>query len=237
MKLFFGLAKVKWAFVLFLVIPHIEVKKTCGCYCLFRFYECSRVAHSLIVLSLSTCPVVSSIFVVGSQHTRDSNKRVWTPAYLSSSSLKFSRRDNWSNIWLIWSRLLFSSSTLSLLLLGSHFHDNFKPFLCLIMIELNEGDSLLRACGAVRLPLSHPGFNPLSQELWQPFMQGHLNFPEKSGDLSGGIRTRLVPSPIWGCALWLVCLSPLPPHSCEWVCVWVWKDGESESEGMLGRDG
>ena len=105
MKLFFSLAKVKWASVLFLVIPHIEVKKTCGCYCLFRFYECSRVAHSLIVLSLSTCPVVSSIFVVGSQHTRDSNKRVWTPAYLSSSSLKFSRRDNGSNIRLIWSRL------------------------------------------------------------------------------------------------------------------------------------
>ena len=64
------------------------------------------------------------------------------------------------------------------------------------MIELNEDDSLLGACDAFRLPLSHPGFNPLSQELWQPFMQGHLNLPEKSGGLSGGIRTRLVPSPI-----------------------------------------
>ena len=102
------------------------------------------------------------------------------------------------------------------------------------MFELKEDDSLLRACDAFRLPLSHPGFNPLSQNLWQPFVQGHLNFPEKSGDLSGGIRTRLVPSPICGCALWLVCLSPLPPHSCEWACVWIWKDGESESEGMLG---
>ena len=73
---------------------------------------------------------------------------------------------------------------------------SLSRFLCLIMIELKEDGSLLRACGAFRSPLSHPGFNPLSQELWQPFVQGHLNFPEKSGDLSGGIRTRLVPSPI-----------------------------------------
>jgi len=64
------------------------------------------------------------------------------------------------------------------------------------MIELNEDGSLLGACDAFRLPLSHPGFNLLSQDLWQPFVQGHLDFPEKSGDLSGKIRTRLVPSPV-----------------------------------------
>ena len=125
---------------------------------------------------------------------------------------------------------------MSLLLLGSHFHDKLKPFLCLIMIELNEDDSLLGACDAFRLPLSHPGFNPLSQELWQPFVQGHLNFPEKSGDLSGGIRTRLVPSPVWGCALWLVCLSLLPPHfSSECVCVGL--EGWRERKRRNAREG
>ena len=82
------------------------------------------------------------------------------------------------------------------MLLGSRFHDKLKPFLCSIMIELKEDDSLLSACDAFRSPSSHPGFNPLGQNLWQPFVQGHLSFPEKSGGLSGGIRTRPVPSPI-----------------------------------------
>ena len=61
-------------------------------------------------------------------------------------------------------------------------------------------------------PCSHPGFDPLSEKLWQPFVQGRLYFPEKSGDFSCWSRTRLVPLPAWGCALWSVCISPLPPH-------------------------
>ena len=64
------------------------------------------------------------------------------------------------------------------------------------MIKLSEDDSLLGECDAFRVPLSHPGFNPLSQEFWQPVLQGRLDFPEKSGGLSGGTRTRLVPFPI-----------------------------------------
>ena len=67
-------------------------------------------------------------------------------------------------------------------------------------------------CDAFRFPCSHPGFDPPSEKLWQPFVQGRLYFPEKSRDFSGWYRTRSAPLPAWGCSLWPVCISPLPPH-------------------------